>query len=360
MGVATDNSQGAHADRAGAISHMKGTARLLHMCGPESFQRQPLLNAFEATRSTLLVAFLVSRQRLFLESEQWRTVPWALDPSSKTPQSEVLDVMMSIPGILQDHAEAESAAQQDPGMYEAILDKLQTQLIALYEWRWRWQADYGDQVSVDRDTTSQPNGRAANILGSIGRTRELDRLRFSRFEAATEIMLYNAALMWLLTLCWKLAPLTAGSLIEYCSEAAAPSPQSSPGCFHSKISSPASSKQTVFDPLRRPGAAVTVRDPAVEICRAFEWLTRHHGMSREQTCLYLFPVGMAMSVLEKESAGREWIKRLLGQSDVTSNYGKGDNVAGFGFYLSAEALDTESVGAMERVYNAREMTAVGC
>ncbi len=53
----------ANTDRAGAVFHLKAIAGLLYMCGPESFQRQPLLNAFEACRATL-----VSLSRMLLLS----------------------------------------------------------------------------------------------------------------------------------------------------------------------------------------------------------------------------------------------------------------------------------------------------
>jgi hypothetical protein len=42
------------ADQEATTSHMHGLARLLHACGPEAFQRQPLLDAFESARATLV------------------------------------------------------------------------------------------------------------------------------------------------------------------------------------------------------------------------------------------------------------------------------------------------------------------
>ncbi|KAH7109522.1 hypothetical protein EDB81DRAFT_704630 [Dactylonectria macrodidyma] len=332
------------ADRIGAMFHLKGIARLLHISGPEAFQQQPYLNAFEAARATLLIAGLVGKQRLFLDDIKWRTVPWALNPASKTPQSELLDILVTIPSILQEHAACEKTPELAFYMSVEIAERVQVQLTTLYRWRWKWQAESGHQVSIDSGTTWQPNGAASAVLGSIGTSRRLDRLVFGKFVAATEIMLYNATLMWLLALLWKTDPVDAGSRIEVCADAAMPTD--------------GDTRYTSFEPLRRPGASVTVRDPAMEICRAFEWVSRHHCRSKDASFLYLFPIGMAMSVLEQEPEGKEWAKALLERSPVTASYSQGGNPAGFGFYVTKEALDPEEFQASQQLFSGPDMEAV--
>jgi hypothetical protein len=47
----TDSVKASQSDRTGAIFHLNGIVSLLHVCGPEAFQKQPLLNAFEAARA---------------------------------------------------------------------------------------------------------------------------------------------------------------------------------------------------------------------------------------------------------------------------------------------------------------------
>jgi len=37
-----------------AVFHIKAVSNILASCGPEAFQRQPLLNAFDAARATLV------------------------------------------------------------------------------------------------------------------------------------------------------------------------------------------------------------------------------------------------------------------------------------------------------------------
>lgn len=330
-------------DRTGAIFHLRGLSRLLYICGPEAFQRQPLLNAFEAARATVLVTGLVGKQRLFFDDERWRTVPWALDPKSKTPQSEILDILVVVPGILQDHAAWEQSTAPDPASLQEIIKRVEKQLVALYEWRWRWQSTSGHHVGVDEAEKQPPNGPAFASLGPIGSSRKFGRLRFAKFVAATELMLYNAALMWLLALLWKLDPFGAGPRIESCAVAATPQ-----GSEAWEIS---------FDPLRRPGSSLTVRDPAMEVCRSFEWVSRHHQRSKEPTFLYLFPVGMAMNVLELEPEGKTWVKSLLDKNPITANYAQGENPAGFGFYITSQSLNTEKVQADEQIFPPHEVVA---
>ena len=118
---------------------------------------------------------------------------------------------------------------------------------------------------------------------------------------------------------------------------------------------PAPSRYLSFAPLRRPGAALSVRDPATEVCRAFEWQCRHRERDGSvPNNFYLFPMGMAMSVLDDDDEYRAWIARLLGSSRYTDGYGfrgslgRGANPAGFGYYLTREALDPEVQGLGSR------------
>ncbi|RSM19447.1 hypothetical protein CDV31_001607 [Fusarium ambrosium] len=330
-----------HADQTGAVSHLRGLARLLHICGPEAFQQQPLLNAFEAARATLLVASLYGKQPLFLEEERWRSVPFAANAASKSPQSYLLDILVAVPRILHDHAAYESSDETQNIPYGDLLRRTEELLVSLYRWRWQWQARSGDQVEVDTGITSQLNGPAAEALGSIGTSRQLGRLRFGKFTLVTELMLYNATLMWLLALLWKMDPLGASQRIETCATTATPAE--------------ASVRYLGFEPLRRPGASVSVRDPAMEILRAFEWVTRHHSRSKEPTFLYLFPVGMALSVIEAEPEAKSWAITLLNRSPITANYAQGQNPAGFGFYITRESLHPETVDAELQLFSEQDL-----
>lgn len=323
--------KGAQTDKTGAVFHLRGIARLLLVCGPEAFQEQPLLSAFEGARaiqvrwdlrSTLIaakltmqiIAGLFGRQRLFLESEQWRTVPWLQHPTLKTPQSELLDILVVVPGILQDYESLDSSDVTSQTQLQELQARVGAQLILLYQWRWQWQIRCAHEVGAD---TSFPQSYPAATAPTF-------RLRFRRFVVASELMLYNAALMWLMALMFKINPNGGSHAIQACATTAMPPPDI--------VAS------TSFYPLWLPGGTASLREPALETCRIFEWVARHHDSSREPTYLYLFPIGMAMTALQDDPEAMTWIKALLNASPATASYALGANQAGFGFYLSREAF----------------------
>ncbi len=142
---------------------------------------------------------------------------------------------------------------------------------------------------------STPDQSVALPTG-LGGSRQLERLQFTRFGAAAEIMLYNAVLIWLLALLWKLEPFHAGEIVERCATDAML--YVTGGDIDIEMVSVDATTTTPllsmrFDPLRKPGAAVGICDPAMEICRAFEWQSENHASTAnsEQNWLYLFPVG---------------------------------------------------------------------
>lgn len=262
-------------------------------------------------------------------------VPWLRNLEPRTPQNELIDILIIVPGLLEDHASLGASSQLQQELYQEVLEKAQTQLRLLFEWRWDWQTRSGHEISCDTGYASPPIG----LSGPIG------RLCFSRFVVASELMLYNATLMWLVALLFILDPLYATDHMEACAEAAM-TPH-----LHGH-----DAKQTSFLPLQPPDATVTLRDAALEICRAFEWVTRNHDCSTEPTFLYLFPVGVAMTALQEEPEGMTWIKSLLNASPITASYALGNNQAGFGFYLSREALAKPGMlQVMEQLFSLQDM-----
>jgi hypothetical protein len=244
-------------------------------------------------------------------------VPWLQDPESKSQQSKLLDILVIVPGILQDYTEAHALATPEPVQYRNLLQKVKIQLMLLYSWRWRWQARYAHEVQ--EDTNCVPP-----IFVTTG---GLGRLHFRRFAAAVELMIYNATLTWLLALLFKLEPLGATKEIMACAAAARPKDEEL-----SRIKS--------FQSLQRPGEAITLRGPALEICRAFDWVTRNHNDGTEQTHMYLFPVGTAMTALQGDHESLVFVRWLyaLNESAGTASHAEGAHQAVFGFPSSRDAF----------------------
>ncbi|KAI0181208.1 hypothetical protein GGR52DRAFT_23480 [Hypoxylon sp. FL1284] len=333
-------------DRTAARIHLRAIGKVLKLCGPEAFQQQPLLNAFEAARATLLIPSLFSKRRTFLEEPHWQEVPWALDPLAKPAQSLLLDILVTVPGLLEEDAHIDVTIQPNNDLQSPSLSldehltrrtklcgHIAAQLQKLYQWRWDWQYEYGQCV------TASESDWQSNSSDSRGACGETAQLQFSRSVFANDIMLYNAALMWLMALLWKIEPSKAASIIDNCAQRTAITSVPS-----STRSSPVlSPHDIVFEPLRRPGASSSIRDPALEVCRVFDWQCRRHeqnATSAEQTCLYLFPLGMARAVLDDDPDAQEWIDNMLDTSPITAGYGgQGGSIVGFGSYITEVALD---------------------
>ncbi|RYO95682.1 hypothetical protein DL765_011182 [Monosporascus sp. GIB2] len=301
------------ADRTAAVYHLGAIRDVLKMCGPEAFQQQSLRHALEAARATL-------------------------------PQSHLLDIFVTIPGLLEEerHMSGEDTilpndlvdSMPTPGRQNsrrlALCNSIAAQLEKLYRWRWDWQRENGQYVAADDESSWRPGDPAWDFLIGFGNNRWLTRLRFDRPVYANDVMLYNAALMWLMALLWKIEPSRAGVVITNCARRATPTPEFPVPSFFSPL-------------LERPGTTLSIRVPAVEVCRAYDWLSRHHhscSATEDQMCLYLFPLGMARSVLETDPNGREWITAMLDSSPVTKGYGTAaySSVAGFAAYITEDAL----------------------
>ncbi|OCL03880.1 hypothetical protein AOQ84DRAFT_442428 [Glonium stellatum] len=293
------------ADQEGSISHVKGLAMLLHVCGPERFQREPLRGAFESCRATLVTAGLVARQRTFLEQEKWQTIPWALGPPSKSQQNHLVDILAMVPGFLED--DAKLGQLEDLVLRQDLLCRLKCQLQRLYRWRWKWE-----ELNPNAAQEETPSTPLTNKPRVVEKT-----LYFSAHLQATEIMLYNAVLLWLLGLLWRLEPLDGSTTVEAAAAAAA------------DISIPVDVSAVT---LHLPGQAISLRDPAIEICRVFEFQIANMENSKDSALFFLFPLGLAWSVLEQEAPFREWIRGMLDSSRVTRGYAIGQNLWGFGNY----------------------------
>ncbi|KAI0468483.1 hypothetical protein F4859DRAFT_205268 [Xylaria cf. heliscus] len=321
-------------NRSAAMFHLQAMTQILSACGPEMFQHQPFRDAFEAARATMVVASLVMCKRVFLDSPAWHTGPYALEPQSKSPQSYLLDILTSVPGLLEDHHELKQMMQSNPlthdidacttgtrHSYDAmpnvagagfediaasrsnIINRVVVKLESLFKWRLQWQVSFGSDVYVQSGIQ--------------------DKLQFSRPSAAADIALYNAVLMWLLALINELAPPKAQFIVQSCAYQAL---MSIPDSEIASISKPETvlAELPSFEPLRGIGLTTRVRDAAMEICRVFEWQSANHASTTSETnFVYMFPIGLALCVFDTEPEIRDWIRTMLDANALTRDYGVG-------------------------------------
>lgn len=263
------------------------------------------------------MAALNARQRLFLQDLKWRTVPWLQNAASKLPQSELLDILVTVPGILQDLSNLKASSRTSQSQCRCLRDRVEAQLLSLFKWRWLWHGRSGHEVRLEPliETTCYPP------------TSPLGRLKFSWSVVATEVMLYNTTLMWLLAIFYQLNPPNAIDTIQTCA-------------IHAMPPDNIIAKFPLDHPLWPPGSAVTLREPMFEVCRTLEWITRHRDDSGEPLEVYLFPISMAMTVLRNIPSAMAWVKALLHSGPGSVKNGQGASQLGLGFNLNLEAVES--------------------
>ncbi|KAH9205544.1 hypothetical protein DL95DRAFT_439113 [Leptodontidium sp. 2 PMI_412] len=303
------------ADPTGSVSHVGGLIQLMMVCGPERFQQEPLRSAFETCRATLITIDIISKKRCFLDQENWRSVPWAMEPNSKSPQNYLADILATIPGMLQEDA---ALGRHDGSRGRStLIGRVERQLVELFKWRWEWERL--NQFSAWEEPVS------SNPFAIPGQDRIFESIFcFSSFEQATEIMLYNAVQMWLVGLLWRLAPSNSATIISSAAQITA--------------TRTGTLEDTNANPLLLPGMSFSVREPAIEICRVFEYQCLNMQHSRGPALFCLLPIGLAYGALERESRYTEWIRSMLDLSPVMKGYVLGQDVMGFGCYYQCWRL----------------------
>lgn len=286
-------------DQTAAVAHLKGLIMLLHIAGPTRFQKDPVKKAFESARAPLAISHLIARQPLFLSQPQWKTVPWALDPPSKNQQNLLTDILVNIPGYLAEDLKLQQ--HNDAIANNALLEKVKESLYTLYCWRYTWEILF-------------PNAAWETIpIVEAAKPRVVPRkLHFATHERAADILLYNAIHMWLIGLILRLDynpfPLLTLSATAHSAALATSFATTSP-----------------YNPLHLPTSVHSLRDPAIEICRAFEFQMEKPESNRDSNVFFLFPLGIAWPVLEEEADFRDWMRDMLDKTSVTSGYAIGRN-----------------------------------
>jgi hypothetical protein len=240
----------------------------------------------------------MTKSRTFLEQPEWLTEPWAVcGEANKNAQNRLIDILVHIPGFLEDQAQLEQVPSRR--FQFELVQRIEYQLARAHNWRWQWD-EVNPGVAWEVDPELLP---ADQVLTKNRPIRKV--LQFSSFSKATELCLYNAILLFLLGLLWNLKPVSPDP-----SESLRPSQSS----------------------LYMPGNVDSLTEPAVEICRAFEYQLLNVKQCRDSALFWLFPLGMASKALEEDFEYLAWIKSMLDVSQITKGYGTGGNTYGFGFY----------------------------
>lgn len=293
-------------------SHLQGLSKILVLCGPQGFQKQPLLSALESLRATLVTTHLIYKKRLFLESEEWQTLPWARTQSRRA-ENDIVDILVTVPGLMEDVGR--HLALPDPAPPVDIVSRVSFQLQKLFSWRWGWEELHSRNV---KEVSRSPTNATAAVRQHQACKKALE---FDSPRRATELMTYNATFLLLLGILRRVDPSSVTPIVEK-------------AAGHDRPKDIAK-----MSPLYRPAETFTLRGPATEICRCYEYQVEHRGSGPNSSLFYLFPLALAGMVLKEDAMFTVWIRNMLDTSPVTTGYGVDQsNVYGFGHYLTSESI----------------------
>lgn len=225
------------------------------------------------------VGYLVERKRCFLESPEWKTIPWVKRGlHAKSPLEELQDLLCDLPGYLE---EIDKLCAWNPNKSgreksaKAFCSRVFTTLEALYCWRWDWERKFSNSTylisprDLDATSTLLPPSPFENIIW------------FTSPHRAAELMTYNAIRL-----------ITTRAL----------------EMFDVRVDMP-SSNILISDPLLPMEG--NRHDVAVEICRMTEY--HLHAFSQSSGAFMLiFPLNVAYLHLNADNGQiKPWLEAVM-------------------------------------------------
>ncbi|MCJ1338537.1 hypothetical protein MMC09_003826 [Bachmanniomyces sp. S44760] len=287
------------------LQHAGGIARLMEARGPWKHQKQPQLNIYEQHRMVIVVESLSARKKCFLEQEIWKTVPWALDPGSKSVTHYLIDSMCDLPGLLSDTISLESGKllpSEALDLHADLCRRILAIFEDIYQWRWEWEHRFGQEVR---------NAFSNSVLNqySDGNIVWPSIFQYPLLTRASEIINYNSALILLL----RLRRANLGDSFDFSFDESNPS-------------SPVESSDPSKIHLHLPGECGTPLAAAIEICRSVEYCLSQ-GESSAGAYFVMFPLRMAHLAIQPNSQYAPWLRKICAIAADISGFEIGRDLA---------------------------------
>ncbi|KAG4436326.1 hypothetical protein IFR05_008179 [Cadophora sp. M221] len=290
------------------LTHAGGVAKLIQLRGPHLHQTFMDRYMLEGNRVTIALECLISKKRCFLEHEDWKTIPYALDPGAKTSMNYLHDILCDVPGLVEDIAVLESISSSSLGVGSdadadgvcmrkvkqlqlSLSQKVLAELKMLYEWRASW--------------ARENQGSWWEVPSACPKTRDLfpTVIHFKSLLVANGATIYNAILLLLRSIGYQVI-----------------GPTFDPAGVYLDIPT-GIDYGVLYAPREAPDGAAIAR----EICRMVEY---HLGEERKSAggFFLLFPLSVAWRVFEEGRREAEWVRGVMDRVADSSGFGIGRRV----------------------------------
>ncbi|KAF9773094.1 hypothetical protein IL306_009137 [Fusarium sp. DS 682] len=151
---------------------------------------------------------MANRKRTFLEQDEWKTIPWALQPMSKTIDCFLQDILCDIPGMMDDADDISNSAG-DLVSETLLWQKLHSTFEQLEALRTSWNFMYPQAC-----WKAEKGGRDYRETPGISDTAFEGTLCFSDLERAIEFVYLNTTHLILHSLLRQLRAITNNYAFE--------------------------------------------------------------------------------------------------------------------------------------------------
>ena len=258
------------------MKHAGGVGKLIELRGACSFQDPTERSMLEGNRVTIALECMVEKKRCFLEHSDWKTIPWATDPGSKTLNIALHDFLCDIPGLLEDETTLLNSDTDSFQLHESLSQKTVLCLKDLYEWRVAWQQEHPNFCQEVPTSDKEENPLFRTVL------------HYSDLPCANAIAVYNAILLLLL----GLASRVIGP------------------AFDPSIPALHLTQHLNYHPLYPPDSAPRAEAIATEICRSVEYHLVNDKSNIAAFCL-LFPLRIAYLAFEPRAREAKWLREVM-------------------------------------------------
>lgn len=227
-----------------------------------------------------VVNFLLQRKHCFLETADWKTIPWLL--RQKTLGSTLQDLFCDVPGLMAD-ADAvtsrSSLGEDSEGMKVELYAKVENTMRQANQLRWQWEQEHANECKEVPSTDYSSSSSFPTVLC------------FSKMDRAIEIVFFNTLHLLLDELLDSIAPEMASSRRPLVLQAYF-------GPFQNTLLLPGQGNR---------------EDYALEICRIVDFMShcKHDSLAM---FMLLFPLYVARENLTRRPDVCAWIGRIMNQA----------------------------------------------